>query len=154
MVKQKRRAIALVLMLVMAAALAGCGGGSNAKRPAGLAPDAVVQNFIDSAKADNLKEAGLYVSPDSTGNAKTVIKYVTGGDLKELKQSNVLALKKQAEKGDYAVVLATLQTMNSYKVNVKPVGLTRVNQEWYIVEFDQIYQDAKYKVLMEMMSKL
>lgn len=153
MQKGKNKALLAVAILLILALTAGCGGGSSAQRPSGLAPDTVVKSFFDAAKADKLNEAALYVSPDSINDTKVVIKYVTGQSaIKELKNSNLLSVKKVAQQGDYAVVLATLQETNSFKVTANPVGLTRVDGEWYIVEFDKIYQDAKYKVLQQLIS--
>lgn len=154
MQKGKSKVLLVVAMLLVLALTAGCGGGSSAQRPSGLAPDTVVKSFFDAAKANKLNEAALYVSPDSVNDTKVVIKYVTGQTvLNELRNSNLLSVKKVAQQGDYAVVLATLQTeANSFKVSVKPVGLTRINDEWYIVEFDKIFQDAKYKVLQQLIS--
>jgi len=153
MQKRKSKALLAVAMLLILALIAGCGGGSSAQRPSGLAPDTVVKSFFDAAKANKLNDAALYVSPDSVNDTKVVIKYVTGQSaLNELKNYNLLSVKKVAQQGDYAVVLATLQETNSFKVSAKPVGLTRANDEWYIVEFDKIYQDAKYKVLQQLMS--
>ena len=153
MQKAKSKVLLTVAILLILALTAGCGGGSGAQRVSGLTPDAVVKSFFDSAKDNKLNEAALYVSPDSVNDTKVVIKYVTGQSaLKELKNFNLLSVKKVAQQGDYAVVLATLQEANSFKVSAKPVGLTRVNDEWYIVEFDKIYQDAKYRVLQQLMS--
>jgi hypothetical protein len=147
---------AAAILLLIVALVAGCGGGSGAQRPSGLAPDAVVKSFYDAAKADKVKEAALYVSPDSVNNAKVVIKYVTGqAAISELKNSNLLSVRKVAQQGDYAVVVATLQQQaDSLKINVKPVGLMRINDEWYIVDNDQIFQDAKFKVLQQLMTNI
>jgi hypothetical protein len=40
------------------------------------------------------------------------------------------------------------------EVTIKPVGLEKVNGEWYIVDFDQIYNDTKYKVLQQLMANI
>lgn len=156
MQKINKRLLLAIAMLLIVAVTAGCGGGSGAHRPSGLAADAVVKSFFDAAKANKLNEAALYVSPDSANDTRVVMKYVTGQSaVKELKDSNLLSVRKVAEQGDYAVVMATLQPeANNFKVSVKPVGLTRVNGEWYIVDFDTIYQDAKYKVLQQLLANI
>ncbi|MCX7780279.1 MAG: hypothetical protein N2491_05065 [Negativicutes bacterium] len=151
--KSTKWMIALLTLLILALT-AGC-GGSGAHRPSGLAPDAVVKNFFDAAKANKMNEASLYVSPDSVSDTKVIVKYVTGqSEISELKNANLLSVEKVAERGDYAVVLATLQQTNSVKLSWKPVGLTRINNEWYIVDKDTIFQDAKYKILQELLAKI
>mgnify|MGYP000960447949 CR=1 FL=1 len=156
MTKQIFRIMVIVSTLALTLFAAGCGGGSGVQRISGLSADGVVQTFYDSAKAGRLNEAALYVSPASTSNPSTVIKYLTGqGGLQELKTSNLLSLRKVAEQGNYAVVVATLQAeQNSLKITVKPVGLEKINGEWYIVDFDKIYSDAKYSVLQRLLSNI
>lgn len=155
MPRMDKRFLLVIATLLIVALTAGCGGGSGVQRPSGLAVDAVVKNFFDASKAGKLNEAALYVSPDSVNDTSVVIKYVTGqSELAELKNSNLLSIKKVAEQGDYAVVVATLQQTNSFKVTVKPVGLTKINGEWYIVDFETIYQNAKYKVLQQLLSNI
>lgn len=149
-----KKTVLAITLLLLVALIAGCGGGSGAKRLSGLTPEAVVQNFVDAAKANKLNEAALYVSQDSVNDTKVVIKYVTGqSDIEQLKNANLLSLRKVAQQGDYAVVVATLQQANSLSITVKPVGLTRVDGEWYIVAFEKIRDDLKYQALKQLISK-
>ena len=80
--------IALVLVSVI-----GCGSGTKLKRVTGLAPEAVVKTFFNAAKNGKLNEAGLYVSPTSKSDIKTVLKYVTGTSINEIKNSNLRRLR-------------------------------------------------------------
>lgn len=154
MKKFNARILLMISSLLILTLIAGCGGGSGAKRPSGLNTTEVVQAFFDASKAGKLNEAGLYVAPDSTKNTQTVIKYVTGQEHAELKKSNLLSVKNVAQQGDYAVVLAALQEANTLKTTFKPVGMTRINNEWYIVEVGTIYQNAKYKALQQLMENI
>ncbi len=145
-------AIGLMAILVVAA---GCGGGSGAQRIAGLSAEGVVKTFFDSAKAGNMNEAGLYVSPTSKSNSQTVLKFITGQDMEQIKNANLLSVKQVAQNGNYAVVLATLQDkQGSMSLTVKPVGLEKISGEWYIVDADQIYNDAKYNLLLQLMQHI
>lgn len=158
MKKSMLKLTAVLALLIVVLAAAGCGGGGQggAKRLTGLAPDEVVQTFFNAAKSGNLNDAGLYVSPSSANDPQTVIKYLTGNSgLNELKNANLLSLRKAAEQGNYAVVVATLQTaQNTTNIVIRPVGLEKVNGEWYIVDFDQIYQGAKYQILQQLLAKI
>ena len=152
-----RNKLILVAMLIMSLlVVAGCGGGgSDLKRQTGLSPEQVVHTFFNAAKDSRLNEATLYVSPVSAGNTSTVVKFVTGQDSKTVKNSNLLAVKKVAQQGDYAVVMATLQqTQNSASISFKPVGLERINGEWYIIDTDSIYSNLKYQVLAQLLKGL
>ncbi|MDR7868588.1 MAG: hypothetical protein RIN56_17455 [Sporomusaceae bacterium] len=151
----KLTAVFTLLMVVLLAA--GCGGGGGgAQRITGLSADGVVKTFFEAAKGDRLNDAALYVSPSTANDPRVVIKYLTGkSGLADLKNANLLSLRKAAEQGDYAVVVATLQTeQNSLNMVVRPVGLEKINGEWYIVDLDKIYQDAKYKLLQQLISKI
>lgn len=155
----KKRTIKLAAFLtILAVALlaAGCGGGGGAQRITGLSPDGVVKTFFEAAKGDRLNEAGLYVAPSSASDPRVVIKYLTGqSGLNDLKNANLLSISKPVVQGDYAALMATLQTeQNSLKFVLRPVGLEKINGEWYIVDFDKIYQDAKYKALQQLLSKI
>lgn len=153
---KKIRTLLAASMLLVILVVAGCGGGSSAKRVSGLAADGVVKTFFEAAKAGDLSEAALYVSPDSKSNISTVKKFMTGQfGLDQIKDANLLSVKKVAEKGDYAVVLTTLQEkQGSMNISVKPVGLMKVSGEWYIVDADQIYTDAKYKALQQLLANI
>lgn len=147
--------LALLIVVLLAAGCGGGGGQGGAKRLTGLAADEVVQTFFNAAKSGNLNEAGLYVSPSTANDPRIVIKYLTGSGLSEIKNANLLSLRKAAEQGNYAVVIATLQTaQNTTNIIIRPVGLEKVNGEWYIVDLDKIYQDAKYQVLQQLLSKI
>ena len=155
--KKAWKSLFAVSMLLIVLLVAGCGGGSGstAQRVLGLAADSVVNTFFETAKAGNLNEAALYVSPDSKQSAQTVKNFLTGQlGLDQIKEANLLSVKKLAEKGDYAVVLATLQDKTSMKITVKPVGLIKISGEWYIVDADQIYSDAKYKILQQLLANI
>ncbi|MCM0760030.1 DUF4878 domain-containing protein [Sporomusa sphaeroides DSM 2875] len=151
-----RNKIILVAMLMLALLVAaGCGGGSGVQRQSGLSPEAVIQNFFDAAKDNQMKEAALYVSPTSASDTKTVLKYVTGESSSTIKNSNLLSVKKVAQQGDYAAAVVTLQAeQNSMNVSVKPVGLEKIDGEWYIVDYDQALREAKYKVLAQLLSRI
>lgn len=142
-------------MLLLLALAAGCGGG-GVKRIMGLAPAEVVKTFYDAAKNGNTAEAALYLSPDAAGNMEAVTKSLTGKlSLKDLRDANLLSVKEVARQDNYAVVVATLQrAQNSADVIVQPVGLEKINGEWYIVNPDKIYHDVKYQVLAQLLQKL
>lgn len=157
MKKTWKTLLAVSMLLVILVAAAGCGGsGSSATRVLGLNADGVVKTFFEAAKAGKINEAALYVSPDSRSNSETVKNFLTGDlGLDQIKEANLLSVKKVAEKGDYAVVLATMQDkQGSMRVTVKPVGLIKVSGEWYIVDADQIYTDAKYKILQQLLANI
>ncbi len=155
MQKKSLRIFAIVSLLLILVVVAGCGGGSGAKRISGLSPEGVVKTFFDSAKNNKMNEAGLYISPASAGDAKTVVKFMTGGSgLEQIKKSNLMSVKLAGQQSDYAVVVASLQEQDSFKFTVKPVGLEKIDGEWYIVDFDQIYTDAKYKVLAQLLANI
>ncbi len=156
MKKSMLKMTAVFTLLIVVLLAAGCGGGSGAKRITGLSADGVVKTFFEAAKSDRLNDAALYISPSTANDPRVVIKYLTGkSGLEDLKNANLLSLRKAAEQGDYAVVVATLQTeQNSFNVVIRPVGLEKINGEWYIVDFDKIYQDAKYKILQQLISKI
>ncbi len=153
-----RRLTAIFTLLIVVLLAAGCGGGgsgSAVKRVAGLPADGVVQTFFNAAKAGSLDEAALYVSPATASDPGVILKYLTGNSgLDMIKNANLLSLRKAAEQGNYAVVVATLQQQNTTNVVVRPVGLEKINGEWYIVDFDKIYQGAKYQVLQQLLSKI
>ncbi|MEG6586890.1 hypothetical protein [Dendrosporobacter sp. 1207_IL3150] len=155
MVKKSFKTLAVVSLLLIVVLVAGCGGGgSGAKRISGLSPDGVVKTFFNAAKSNNLNEAKLYVSPVSSGDVKTAIKFMTGSGLTEIQKSNLASIKLAKQQGDFAVVVATLQEENSFRFTVKPIGLEKIDGEWYIVDFEQIYQNAKYKVLQQLLANI
>lgn len=151
----RNKVILVAMLMLVLIVTAGCGGGSGAQRQSGLSPEAVVQNFFDAAKGNRMKEAALYVSPTSASDTKTVLKYVTGESSSAIKNSNLLSVKKVAQQGDYAVAVVTLQAeQNSMNISVKPVGLEKIDGEWYIVDYDQALREAKYKVLAQLLSRI
>lgn len=156
MTKQTLKTLLAVGILILAFVAAGCGGGSGLHRATGLSADGVVRTFFDAAKAGRLDEAALYVSPTTVSDPTVMVKYFTGqSGLDSLKNANLLSLKKVAEQGNYAAVVATLQPQQgSLNVVVKPVGLEKIDGEWYIVDFSKIYSDAKYAILQQLLSRI
>lgn len=155
MVNKKYKQILTVLAVIVALTvmLTGCGGGSDAQRIAGLSPEGVVKAFVTAAKTDKLAEASLYVSQATKTDPKTVSEFLANG-LGGLKDTNVAAVKIVAQSGNYAAVVVTLQQENTFKITIKPVGLEKINGEWYIVDNNQIYQSAKYSILAELLKKI
>ena len=150
--KNKFLTVAVLMMALLLTA--GCGGGndSNLTRQANLSPEAVIQNFFEAAKSSRMNEAALYVSPTSVGDTQTVLKFVTGQSSATIKNANLLSVKIVAQQGNYAAALATMQTeQNSLNLVFKPVGLEKINGEWYIVDYDQIFREAKYQVLAQLL---
>lgn len=144
--------VMLMLILVVTAGCGGGSGGSEVKRQAGLSPEQVVHSFFDAAKGNRMNEAALYVSPTSAGDTQTVLKFVTGQTSATIKSANLLSVKIVAQQGNYAAAVATLQQeQNSLNVSIKPVGLEKVNGEWYIVDYDQAFREAKYQVLAQLL---
>lgn len=154
MFQRKNALVAALTLFLITVLLAGCGGG-GAQRILGLSPEGVVKTFITAAKADKLNEAALYVSPTSRNDVKAVTAFLSGqSGLGDIKTANILASKLVAQSGNYAVVVVTLQQENSFNINVKPVGLEKIDGEWYIVDFDSIYQNAKYSVLAQLLRSI
>ncbi|SCM80294.1 conserved exported hypothetical protein [uncultured Sporomusa sp.] len=151
----RNKVILVAMLMLILVVTAGCGGGSDVQRQSGLSPEAVVQTFFDAAKGNRMKEAALYVSPTSASDTKTVLKYVTGESSSTIKNANLLSVKKVAQQGDYVAAVATLQAeQNSMNISVKPVGLEKIDGEWYIVDYDQALREAKYKVLAQLLSRI
>lgn len=151
----RNKVILVAMLMLILVVTAGCGGGSDVQRQSGLSPEAVVQTFFDAAKGNRMKEAALYVSPTSASDTKTVLKYVTGESNSTIKNANLLSVKKVAQQGDYVAAVATLQAeQNSMNISVKPVGLEKIDGEWYIVDYDQALREAKYKVLAQLLSRI
>ena len=156
MVRNISKALAAV-MVVVVFLIAGCGGGgSGLQRITGLTPDGVVKTFFEAAKGGRMNEAGLYVSPVSANDPSTALKFMTGqSGLAEIQKANLLTVKKIAEQGNFAVVVSTVQQeQNSLKISVKPTGLEKINGEWYIVDVNQIANDAKYQVLQQLLTHI
>lgn len=154
--RQSKKLLTLLIILLITVGIAGCGGSqASIQRISGLAPTDVIKTFINAAQRNNLTEAGLYVSPASKNDPQTVLKYLAGqSDLTLIKNANLIAVKQVAQQGDYAAVLTTLQEQNTLKIIIRPVGLEKINGEWYIVDFNQIYTDAKYKVLQNLLQSI
>lgn len=151
-----RKIWGLTLILIMLAGLiAGCGGGgggTKAQRITGLTPEKVVVTFHERAKNQKYEEASLYVSLTSLEAIKGVGNFLRHDlGLSDVLTSNLLSAKLMGEKGDYAVVLATFQDgTNSTKISVKPIGMEKVKGEWYIVDNKTIFQNAKYRLLQDL----
>lgn len=157
MIKNNMKKLLAMSLLLVVLLVAGCGGSSGAglQRVAGLSTEGTVKTFFDAAKNNRMNEAGLYVSAASKNNISTVLKFMTGQTgVEEIKNSNILSIKQITQQGNYAVVVATIQEQNSFKMTIKPVGLEKTNGEWYIIDFDQIYTDAKYKVLQQLLANI
>lgn len=153
--KQKLKLLFAFCLVLLTLLAAGCSGG-GAQRTPGLSADATVKAFFDATKAGKMNEAGLYVSPSSTSDPAVVAKYLTGqSGLEQIKNATLLSVKKVTEQGDFSVVLASLQSQdNALGFTIKPVGLEKIDGEWYIVDFDNIVKDAKYKLLLQLVSNV
>lgn len=157
MFKNSMKILLATSILMVMLLIAGCGGSSNSgiQRLTGLNTVDTVKTFFDAAKNNRMDEASLYVSAASTTNPQTVLKFMTGqSGMDQIKNSNIVSIKQITQQGNYAVVVVTIQEVNSFKMTIKPIGLEKVNNEWYIIAFDQIYADAKYKVLQQLLSNL
>lgn len=142
-----------VAMLLLVFVVAGCGGGGG-KRIMGLTPTGVVQTFYSEARDGHTGTAALYLAPDNGGSTAAVVKSLTSKlSLQDLKSTNLLAVKEAAQQDNFAVVVATLQVQNSSNVVIQPVGLEKIDGEWYIVNPDKIAKDAKYQVLSQLLTK-
>jgi len=144
-------------LLMVVLLIAGCGGGSGSgiQRIAGLTIEGTVKTFFDAAKNGRMNEAALYVSAASKSDPQTVLKFMTGQTgVEQIKNSNIFSINQVAQQGNYAAVVVTLQEQNSFKLTIKPIGLEKINGEWYIVDSDQILTDAKYKVLQQLLGNI
>ena len=151
--KNKFFAVAILIMALLITAGCGGGNGSDVTRQANLSPEAVIQNFFEAAKGSRMNEAALYVAPTSMGDTQTVLKFVTGQSSATIKNANLLSVKIVAQQGNYAAALATMQTeQNSLNLVFKPVGLEKINGEWYIVDYDQIFRESKYQILAQLLT--
>lgn len=155
--KNSMKNVMVMSMLLVVLLIAGCGGGneSGLQRIMGLNTEDTVRTFFEAAKNNRMNEASLYVSAASKSNAQTVLNFMTGqAGIEQIKRSNILSIKQITQQGNYAAVVVTIQESNSFKITIKPVGLEKVNGEWYIVDADQIYTDAKYKILQQLLANL
>jgi hypothetical protein len=155
MFKRNIRVVLAVSMLLLLIVVAGCGGSSGGKRVSGLSATETVTTFFNAAKNNHMAEAGLYVSSASKNDSKTVLKFMTGqSGIQDIKNANIVSIQQVAQQDNYSAVVVTIQEQNSFKMSVKPVGLEKIDGEWYIVDFDQIYHDAKYKILLQLLSNI
>lgn len=156
MIKNNMKKLLAMSLLLVVLLVAGCGSSSaGLQRIAGLTTEGTIKTFFDAAKNNRMNEASLYVSAASKNNIPTVLKFMTGQTgVEEIKNSNILSIKQIAQQGNYAAVVVTIQEQNSFKLTIKPVGLEKTNGEWYIIDFDQIYTDAKYKVLQQLLANI
>jgi len=145
MSKFKLHITTVVMVLVSIFALAGCGDSAGAPRINGLAPDAVVRTVFNEVQTNHLSDAKEYLAPNTTGDNSSI---------QAMKNSNLISVKTLANQGDYAVVVATMQQQNSTNFSVKPVGLEKINGEWYILDLNNIYNNAKYSVLQKLLGNI
>jgi len=155
MFKNSIKSLLAISLLMVVLLIAGCGGSeSGGQRTDGLTTEATVKAFFEAAKNDRMNEAAMYVSSDSKSDPQTVLKFMTGQTgVEQIKNSNIFSVKQVAQQGNYAAVVVTMQDQNTYKV-IKPVGLEKINGQWYIVDVDQIYTNAKYKVLQQLLGNI
>jgi len=152
-----RKLMMLCLTLALIAGLiAGCGGGGKGlHRLTGLSPEQVVTTFQDLAKHKKYAEAALYVSPVSLASVSVSSFLKDDLGLSNVATSNLLSVKRLGQTGDFAVVLATLQDgVNTSNISVKVIGLEKIKGEWYIVDNDTIAQEAKYRLLQDLINKV
>lgn len=150
----KNKLVLAAVLVITLLVTAGCGGSDVTRQP-GLSPEQVIHSFFDAAKGNRMNEAALYVSPTSASDTKTVLKFVTGQSSTTIKTSNLLSVKLVAQQGNYAAAVATLQQeQNSLNLIIKPVGLEKIDDEWYIVDYDQALREAKYKVLAQLLTRI
>ena len=156
MLKNSMKSLLAMSLLIAVLLVAGCGGSeSGGPRIAGLTTEATVQAFFDAAKNDHANEAALYVSSSSKSDPQTVLKFMTGQTgVEQIKNSNIFSIKQVAQQGNYAAVVVTIQEQNSSNMTIKPVGLEKINGQWYIVDVDQIYTNSKYKVLQQLLGNI
>jgi len=145
MSKLKLRLSTAAILLVSLFVLAGCGGSTGAPRINGLAPDGVVRTVFNEVQANQMSDAQQYLAPNTSGDNSTI---------QAMKNANLISVKTVANQGDYAVVVATVVQQNSTNFSVKPVGLEKINGEWYILDVNNIYNNAKYSVLQKLLGNL
>ena len=144
MSKLKLHITTVVMLLVSIFALAGCGGGgAGAPRINGLTPDGVVKTVFNEVQTDRMNDAKEYLAPDTTGD---------NASIQAMKNSKLISVKTVANQGNYAVVVATMQQENSTNFSVKPVGLEKINGEWYILDVNNIYNNTKYALLQKLLN--
>jgi len=146
MSKLKLHITTMVIVLVSVFALAGCGGDSaGAPRINGLSPDGVVKTVFNEVQANKMNDAKEYLAPNTSGD---------NASIQVMKNSNLISVKTVANQGDYAVVVATIQQQNTTNFSVKPVGLEKINGEWYILDLNNIYNNAKYTLLQKLLNNI
>lgn len=149
----KKRSIVIFLtaIIVMALFVGGCSG--TVERVRGLEPEAVVKTAFEAAKSKKISQAAAYVAPSALddADAATITKLLTGFGVDDIKTANLLSVKKVSVRGDFAVVVATIHQENTLKINVKTIGLEKIEDDWYIIPTDRIVQDAKYRLLAELL---
>ena len=150
----KHKLLAVAVLLLVLAFTAGC-GSSSFVREANLSPEAVVQKFFTAAQNNRMNEAAAYVSPTAAGDTQTVFRFVTGQSGTAIKNANLLSVRLIAQQNNFAIALATLQPeQNSLNLDVKPVGLEKIDGEWYLVDYDQVFREAKYQLLAQLFKAL
>lgn len=151
MLKRKPLSLFLLAVAALTLLLGGCSG--TVERVYGLEPEAVVKTAFDAAKARKYAKAAAYVAPDTLpeADAGALTDILTGLGVEDIRTANLLSVKQVSEQGKFAAVVATIHQENSLKVNVKTIGLEKIEGEWYIVPMNRIVQDAKYRLLAELL---
>jgi hypothetical protein len=146
-----KRSILIILtaLLGLTLLLGGCAG--TVGRDLGLEPEAVVKTAFEAAKKQRMMQAAAYVAPEALSEASAVTKLLTGFSVEDMKTANLLSVKKVSARDNFAVVVATIHQENTLKISVKTIGLEKIEDEWYIVPMDRIVQDAKYRLLAELL---
>lgn len=152
MLTKRSLTIFITAVIVMSLFIGGCSGKSE--RLYGLEPDAVVKTAFEAAKTKKLAAAAAYIAPDTlTGiDEAAVAKHLTGFGLADVTTANLLSVKTVSTRGNFAVVVATIHQENTLRVSMKTIGLEKLEGEWYIVPMDRIVQDAKYRLLAELLT--
>ena len=149
MLNKRSIVIVLTALLGLTLLLGGCSG--IVERERGLEPEAVVKTAFEAAKAQKMMRAVAYMAPETLTEASAVTKLLTGLSVEDMKTANLLSVKKVSVRGNFAVVVATIHQENTLKISVKTIGLEKIEDEWYIIPMDRIVQDAKYRLLAELL---
>jgi len=145
MSKFKLHITTVLMVLVSIFALAGCGDSAGAPRITGLSPDGVVTTVFNEVQANHINNAKEYLAPNTSGDKASV---------QAMKNSNLISARTVANQDGYAVVIATLQQKDNSNFSIKPVGLEKINGEWCILDVSNIYNNAKYALLQQLLRNL
>ncbi|MDU4960510.1 MAG: hypothetical protein E6X17_07590 [Sporomusaceae bacterium] len=151
MKRKKTLSLLLLSLLTITLLLGGCSGA--VERQYGLEPEAVVKTAFDAAKSRKFAKAAAYIAPNTlqASDDAEISDLLTGFGISDVKTANLLSVKKVSSQGRFAVVVATIHQENTLKVNVKSIGLERIDDEWYIVPMERIVLDAKYRLLADLL---